>query len=228
MLLQRTCLECKKLFMAKANRVRSGEAKYCSLKCSTKQPRGGKRLARRCRYCKKTFVWHASPSRLKRGTGKFCSISCHIKWQWQYNPPRPRAKKPGRYLMIYCFGHPLADSTGRLLEHRLVLFDKIGPGTHPCYWCRKKLTWEYGLLEVDHLNNHGRDNQPKNLVASCHRCNTRRHHPTLIRDGELFIIAGSRKLRAVKRLCEHCRQEFLIYPKRGAGRFCSLECYRGR
>jgi hypothetical protein len=79
--------------------------------------------------------------------------------------------------------HPLAvglkaRSDGRtvIAEHRLVLFDKIGPGMHPCHWCGAAVEWG-STLRTDHIDNDGQNNDPSNLVASCHGCNTRRAGP---------------------------------------------------
>lgn len=76
-------------------------------------------------------------------------------------------------------GHALARVQGKVLEHRRVLFDLIGPGPHPCHWCSVPVDWSYGLdpedvLVVDHLDFDGLNNEPSNLVPSCHPCNSAR------------------------------------------------------
>lgn len=76
-------------------------------------------------------------------------------------------------------GHPAADANGIGYVHRIVLWDAIGPGEHPCYHCKRVVSWDNGkghpdVLQVDHLNNHGDDNRPENLVPSCIECNTAR------------------------------------------------------
>lgn len=68
--------------------------------------------------------------------------------------------------------HPLSLSDGTLAEHRKVLYDKIGPGSHPCHWCDWELAW--GGVDgicVDHLDTDRLNNNPENLVPSCHDCN---------------------------------------------------------
>lgn len=65
--------------------------------------------------------------------------------------------------------HPLACATGIVFEHRMVLYDSIGPGPHPCHWCKQLLDWDD--LQADHLNHIRADNRPKNLVPSCPSCN---------------------------------------------------------
>lgn len=38
--------------------------------------------------------------------------------------------------------HPLVtNDRGQITEHRVVLYDAIGPGPHPCHWCGKLLDW---------------------------------------------------------------------------------------
>lgn len=84
-----------------------------------------------------------------------------------------------RYKTVTAKGHPLAQSQGRVYEHRLVLWEAIGPGWHACHHCSRPVNWDYGkghpdTLQVDHLNNRGDDNRPENLVPSCGDCNTAR------------------------------------------------------
>lgn len=85
--------------------------------------------------------------------------------------------------------HPLAvvnsslsldGTTVHVRTHRLVLWDKIGPGPHPCHWCGRELVWRPGehaggnTLTVDHVNGDPKDNTPSNLVAACQACNVTR------------------------------------------------------
>jgi hypothetical protein len=73
--------------------------------------------------------------------------------------------------------HPLATAQGKLLEHRAVLFDAIGPGTHPCHWCGVILPWQGRASQricTDHLDHNKLNNARDNLVVSCLDCNTKR------------------------------------------------------
>lgn len=72
------------------------------------------------------------------------------------------------------YDHPLT-VRGKLLEHRKVLYDKIGPGPHPCHWCGVMLEWggRDGII-ADHLDNDTQNNDPANLVPSCNHCNLTR------------------------------------------------------
>lgn len=143
-----------------------------------------------------------------------------------------------RYRLITVeHGHPMArratnGSKPVAWEHRVVLFEKIGPGTHPCHWCSTPVTWGdghgQGLLFADHLNNDPRDNRPENLVPSCCGCNVHRHHPfALVADDEAFVTRQGKRRRAVQRTCEDCGGLFLAVKSevaKGNGRFCSRSC----
>ena len=82
------------------------------------------------------------------------------------------------YRVLHDRSHPLATAQGKVLEHRVVLFEKIGDGAHPCHWCRTIVAWGEGpagsRLNVDHLDANKLNNDPGNLVPSCLDCNTKR------------------------------------------------------
>jgi hypothetical protein len=74
--------------------------------------------------------------------------------------------------------HPLAfPSSGKVLRHRAVLYESIGPGSHPCHWCKRMVAWEdappNGLV-ADHVDGDRFNNDPANLVPSCQTCNLNR------------------------------------------------------
>lgn len=79
-------------------------------------------------------------------------------------------------------GHPLTTRGGpRLLEHRRVLYDKLGPGPHSCHWCGAEVHWTSGRgprtgneLVVDHIDRDNGNNAPENLVPACNACNATR------------------------------------------------------
>lgn len=93
----------------------------------------------------------------------------------------PRAKVPSsRYEWSYGQAHPIACADGKILTHRKVLFGKIGPGEHPCFWCGLLVIWAartkpfIGVLVVDHVDHDFQNNDPANLVPSCPACNAHR------------------------------------------------------
>jgi len=81
-------------------------------------------------------------------------------------------RKEGYRILSKQEGHPLADSDGRVAEHRMVLYEASGGVCPPCSWCGKPLAWD--TLVVDHLNEQKADNRPENLKGSCNPCNRAR------------------------------------------------------
>lgn len=105
---------------------------------------------------------------------------------------------------VHAPDHSLRSRCRTVLPHRLVLFEKIGPGLHCCYWCGRAVLWQAPFipapfvyftdargrhfadiertaearegieLVVDHWNGNPRDNRPENLVPSCRACNAER------------------------------------------------------
>lgn len=144
----------------------------------------------------------------------------------------------GQYRQVTEPDHPLADKDGRLLIHRKVLYDSIGPGPHPCHWCGKLVTFQKGkrtaegALSVDHVDGNKLNNDLANLVPACHRCNCGR--AIKCADDELFIVRkNGYRVRAVKRVCQRCGKDFLFIPAVGAkrpnrGKYCSRHCIHRR
>lgn len=76
--------------------------------------------------------------------------------------------------------HVLSDKHGWISEHRIVLFNKIGPGIHLCHWCGKEVDFDLSYpkhlngLVSDHIDGNKEHNDPDNLVPSCALCNMKR------------------------------------------------------
>jgi 5-methylcytosine-specific restriction endonuclease McrA len=96
-------------------------------------------------------------------------------------PPGPEGSRkvhPSKgYVEVKCTGHPLA-RRGWVAEHRMALYDAIGPGPHACRWCGSEVEWGRNL-HVDHLDHDRGRNVPENLVPACSDCNSRRWAPQL-------------------------------------------------
>lgn len=115
--------------------------------------------------------------------------------------------------------HPLAQDSGngygKVYEHRLVLFNKIGPSSHKCYWCEKPIKWvESGsdAIVADHLDEDGWNNSPDNIVVSCRRCNIQRSiRPDFLTHcpkGHDYNIVGIYiRLDGGGRVCKGCSKE---------------------
>lgn len=64
-------------------------------------------------------------------------------------------------------------------EHRKVLYDKIGPGSHPCWQCGVLVEWG-STLTADHVDFDRLNNVPGNLMPACRPCNSTRHAPDIL------------------------------------------------
>lgn len=178
-----------------------------------------------CSTCGAPFTRDWQPS---RPTPRYCSPAC-------FGISQRKTVYATRYRFTRQPGHPLW--TGQKMpEHRIILYDAIGPGPHPCHWCGKLVDWRPGdgtkgdALIVDHIDDDGQNNALDNLVVSCHRCNIQRDNPAIIGDGEVVTVRsdGARR-RGQLRICEICGTAFnhpLSERRPNRGRFCSMRCAR--
>lgn len=90
-------------------------------------------------------------------------------------------ENPRAYIRVAIPGHPLGDGEGRVMIHRAVLYNRIGPGVHPCHWCSTPLIWKMhneattkGSLLADHVDGDTLNHDSENLVPACSRCNSMR------------------------------------------------------
>ena len=112
---------------------------------------------------------------------KYCMPHCNrLSRNGDLGPAKikPKAKNgtgnlSSGYREFYLPSHPLATQNGKVKEHRIVLYEKLGPGTHPCHWCGKELEWGKDLF-VDHWDFDKLNNHPNNLLPSCSSCNVKR------------------------------------------------------
>ena len=129
--------------------------KFCSQKCSGVHKSLNKKgptqnFKGTCKQCGKEFTTYKSPS---RDTPKYCSVKCTGSSQTGENNP---AYNGGRYIcngywVRFVPDHPNATAKGVMLEHRLVMEEKLGR-----YLTREEVVHH---IDFDKLNNH-----PDNLM----------------------------------------------------------------
>jgi len=134
-------------------------------------------IKKQCRKCTSEFL-------ASHDTQDFCSNSCArtgvpsamkgktFSRKGSYG--RKRLASNG-YTEIYMPGHPLCDTKGRVLEHRLIIFNKI----------KRPLTFND---VVHHINGIRSDNRPENLVLLTRGIHNSHHKPeeaaNRVRDGK--------------------------------------------
>lgn len=89
---------------------------------------------------------------------------------------QPRIEEKRGYQFLHAPKHPLCRPNQiYVAEHRIVLFEAIGPGPMCCSLCGKKLTWQ--SCDVDHIDENPRNNERDNLRPTCRQCNISRNRP---------------------------------------------------
>lgn len=119
-------------------------------------------------------------NRARTRYGRRCELHYYRHYRnGTYDTVRKRNRTVGThgYAGLHDRAHPASSASGMLYEHREVCYNKIGPGSHPCRWCQRFVSWDgkgKDQLVVDHLDNNKLNNSPDNLFPSCQRCNARR------------------------------------------------------
>ena len=89
---------------------------------------------------------------------------------------KPRIEDERGYQFIHAPGHPLC-SRGQIYvaEHRVILYEAIGPDPMNCELCGCGLTWK--TCQADHIDENPKNNQKSNIRPLCRRCNVWRSMP---------------------------------------------------
>lgn len=196
---------------------------YCSMECAL--PGFGAIESRECLICGAAFT--TLPAQNKR----YCSHACrHVG----HRKPDTELLSRARIVTVPS-GHPLATPGNRKAQqHRLLLWEEIGPGPHPCYHCGSPVDWipgsytAQGSLVVDHLDRNPRNNDLSNLKPSCQTCNIKNSERIIGDREDYFIDCNGARKRGIRRDCRHCGTSFVAAPSKRptAGRFCSRSCAR--
>ena len=142
------CAVCGKEFYRQPVYIKQ-DRRLCSLECNKKwQARN--QITKNCLYCGKEFIVRPSEAGIK-----YCSRECEANSKikrptGRMHNGRPVIENYAGYLTVYEPTSPMASRTGRVLEHRFVMAEKIG---------RPLMTDE----QVNHINHDKQDNRPENL-----------------------------------------------------------------
>ena len=129
--------------------------------------------------------------------------------------------------------HPLGKASQSIPEHRMLLYQKIGPGQHPCHYCGTNITWvllprgkprrDAGAIITDHLNRDSKDNRPDNLVPSCVNCNNHNTSARIAPEELTYTFPNGHTVRGISRECHYCGSMFVRPPSLGQ-KYCSTDC----
>ena len=121
----------------------------------------------------KTIGCNNKANRVGSGLCEGCYMRLRRKGTTDYRPlPKYRTNHSAGYIWLREPNHPLSDSRGLVYEHRFVFHKHNGDGPFKCHWCGVDIRWDD--MDVDHLDDNKANNDPSNLVSSCHKCNTKR------------------------------------------------------
>ena len=168
----RVCRQCNQPFSYALSR--GADRWFCSDPCRTK---------RRHANSKSMPLCVVPGCRNPRGYSSGICNGCYCRLRrtgtlerrvWSY-----RSMSSHGYVRVSSVDHPMANGKGYVYEHRMVLYDAIGQGSHPCHWCKQPVQWVNGRLHKwalvpDHLDGVKSNNDLSNLVPSCNTCNSSR------------------------------------------------------
>ena len=87
--------------------------------------------------------------------------------------------------------HPLADCSGRVKEHRMVMYAEYGAGLRECADCGVEWSWSGGRnCHIDHIDTNTSNNQLSNLRFLYAPCNVYRGHTATSMGKHFFTING--------------------------------------
>lgn len=156
------CKQCGDVFKPK-----NAQSRFCSRACSNRVPRE-RSVGPPVKYHPKPCATCGTTYKPPTARSKFCSTACAGRARRSGKP----SKEPTGYLRRYEPGHPMANKTGRIREHRRVMAEHLG---------RALLPTEH----IHHINGIKDDNRIENLEVMSNSEHQRLHH----RERQLAVAA---------------------------------------
>ena len=100
----------------------SATARFCSRECRDLGNRVGTEF-RKCKGCGKKFVFNLKMDRFN--TGAYCTRDCYLDHRYQQSIGRTKTRSDG-YVAVRMPDHPFADANGWVMQHRIVMEEKLG------------------------------------------------------------------------------------------------------
>lgn len=148
------CEHCDDDFNASLKEHKRGNARFCSLSCSSRRSRTVKENNHTCHKCKKDFYRKESKRANSRSGYFFCSRVC-----------KEAAQKED---MVACPSHYMTGRTHK--TYRVKAFRELPPSCIDCGYDKHK-----DILHVHHLDGDRSNNDIANLVIVCPTCHVERH-----------------------------------------------------
>lgn len=238
---QKQCVVCGQSF--EVIKSREHKAKACSKECRDKSvsiTTMAKRATKTCPRCGSEFS--VPPSHAGRRI--YCSNACAEPAR-HANPAKGsalpgwkggRAKRSDGYVYALRKGHPKATKVGYVLEHRLVLEDRMvrEVPSHP--FLETIDGWPVLRDDIDthHLNEERDDNREANLVACTSAGHHAFHHGLSVALDEYWphsVKPNRQDGVRIRRTCATCYMDFYVRPcdlKYNKAIYCSHTCVYNR
>lgn len=89
-------------------------------------------------------------------------------------PGKKRMRHSNGYILLRIPGHPLAQKSCNVYEHRKIIYDAYGENLPPCEFCGKPSDWHSRKTHIDHIDENRANNDLSNLRVLCNPCNVGR------------------------------------------------------
>lgn len=154
------CLHCQEEFDAPIKEHNRGNAKFCSISCSSKFKNSNRDKQEPnviCSYCEQSFYKNKSKQKNSKSGHFFCSRICKDSAQRIYGNKLPILSiMPQHY--------------GVLTDYRCLAFSSFDIKCNECNWDKIP-----EILEVHHIDGNRKNNDISNLRMLCPTCHRTQH-----------------------------------------------------